>query len=508
MSQSTLLFESAPATPLVQRRLEQFQRDNARVIARFFGPFEQGSLRAVDAIGRFLEFDPAQRQREWSLVQRRFAARHRDLMQVLQEHFRRSLVVLDDTGHHDLVEQLRALGQTDQLLVGAYCTSEYAVEAAAFFNPSIVPHPCQNDVEVGSLRFIMSFRATGEGHISSVAFRSGIVDAQSRIRLDPVSPFISTPIVETNLQYDKALFAKKLQEIKAWNAVAGAVVALLPEQFTRKELEQAIASLGPAFDNAERENATRALRWLAESNYTIAFHDQDELCERIIFPVASSEAHGIEDARFVRFVEDDGSVCYYATYTAFSGYTTSVQLIQTRDFRTFDILTLNGPGVRDKGMALFPRKINGDYVMLGRQDGRNITLSRSRHLHFWYEWTPIIQPREPWELIKVGNCGSPIETPAGWLVLTHGVGAVRRYCIGVSLLDLQDPSHVIGRLKRPLIEPLESEREGYVPNVVYTCGALLHNGMLLIPYAMSDTRSGIASAKLDVLIEHILADGP
>lgn len=492
----------------MQRRLEQFQRDNARVIARYFGAESQGSEGVLRVVRHFLTLTPQQRQNEWELTRHRFAARHRDFYRVLRRHFARLHQWLGLTEHADLAEQLSVLPETDMLLMAAYVTSEYSVESAAFFNPSIVPHPSQAGIERDSLRFIMSFRATGEGHVSSVAFRSGIIDGNCRITLDRVSPFLSMPTVELHRRYDKMLFARKLQEMNSWNAFSGAAIALLPDQFTLEEMEAVFRGLGAPYEGAERERAIREMRWLAESNYRITFDANHDVAEHVIFPVSSAEAHGIEDARFVRFVEDDDSSCYYATYTAYSGQSASIQLIETSDFQSFEICTLNGPAVRDKGMALFPRRIGGDYVMLGRQDAHSITISRSRHLHFWYEYTPVIIPREPWELIRVGNCGSPIETRAGWLVLTHGVGAVRRYCIGAVLLDLDDPTQIVGRLKSPLIEPLESEREGYVPNVVYSCGALRHRDTLIIPYAMSDTRSGVATANIDQVIDHILADGP
>lgn len=495
-------------TVLVQRRLEQFQRDNARVIARYFGPEGQGSEGVLRVIRQFLEMTAEQRQREWKLTQARFASRHRDLEQLLRRHFAKLVRWLDQTERLDVSSEAQSLSEEDQLLMAAYATSEYSVESAAFFNPSMVPHPSQEGVAEGGTRFIMSFRATGEGHISSVAFRSGVVDPDYHIHLDKVSPYISAPTIETHRRYDRELFARKLQEVGCWNAFTGAVIALVPEHFTRDEMEQVIRSLHGPFDGPDRDVAIHGMRWLAESNYTITFDDDEDVCERVIFPVSSAEAHGIEDARFVRFTDGDGEVDYYATYTAFSGVSASVQLIQTRDFRTFHIVTLNGPAVRDKGMALFPRKIDGHYYMLGRQDSRSVTVSKSQHLHFWYEWQSVIEPREPWELVKIGNCGSPIETPAGWIVLTHGVGPVRRYCIGATLLDLNDPTHVIGRLREPLIEPLESEREGYVPNVVYTCGAMLHRDLLIIPYAMSDTRSGIASVPVKQLIDQLHSDGP
>lgn len=487
---------TSQATPLVQRRLEQFQRDNARVMARYFAP----DRRSLPMIGQFLALGAEQRQEEWELTRKRFASRHRDFSRVLRRHFAKLHQWLLGQEQEALAGQIAELPEQDQLLLAAYATSEYSVESAAFFNPAIVPHPSQEGVAPGGLRFIMSFRATGEGHISSVAFRSGVIAADAGITLDPVSPYISAPTIELHRTYDKMLFARKLQEMGSWNAFAGAIVARLPEHFTRLEMEYAFRDANEPCNGSDREMGIKQMRWLAECNYRISFEDDEDVCERVIFPVSRGEANGIEDARFVRFTDDDGSMCYYATYTAFSGQSAAVQMIETRDFQEFDITTLNGPAVRDKGMALFPRRLGGDYVMLGRQDGRSITVARSRDRHFWYEYRPVIEPREPWELVKLGNCGSPIETSAGWLVLTHGVGAVRRYCIGAVLLDRDDPTKVLGRLKRPLIEPLESEREGYVPNVVYTCGALLHRDMLIIPYAMSDTRSGIASANIDELL--------
>lgn len=477
-------------------------------MARYFGPEGNRGRDALRIIRQFIDLPPEVRASEWRQTQQRFAARHRRFPRFLRRHFAKLVQWLEIIPDHDLLDIIREMPERDQLLLAAYMTHEYSIEAAAFFNPSIVPHLSQNNLPPGSVRFIMTFRATGEGHVSSIAFRSGIIDAARQIHLDDVTPFISTPVVETHRKYDKILFARKLREMKTWNAFIGAAIALLPDHFTRAEMEDAMASLGEPFEHSERDSGCHAMRWLAEANYRVQFDDDDALCERVIFPVSPSEAHGIEDARFVRFTNPDGSFCYYATYTAYSGESISVQLIETYDFKTFEICTLNGPAVKDKGMALFPRQINGEYWMLGRQDSRSITISRSNDLHFWYEYQPILEPREPWELIKIGNCGSPLETPRGWLVLTHGVGPVRRYCIGAALLDLNDPTHVIGRLKLPLIEPLESEREGYVPNVVYSCGAMIHGDLLIIPYAMSDIRSGVASAHLPELLDRIIGDGP
>jgi predicted GH43/DUF377 family glycosyl hydrolase len=250
----------------------------------------------------------------------------------------------------------------------------------------------------------------------------------------------------------------------------------------------------------DEKRTVECVRWLAESNYELRFDSNVALSERIIFPVSANESNGIEDARFVRFVDDDGAVTYYATYTAYNGRVILPQLIQTKDFLDFRVLTLNGRAVQNKGMALFPRRVDGRYVMLSRQDDENLFIMFSDNPHYWHEYQPLLRPSQPWEFAKIGNCGSPLETEAGWLVITHGVGPMRRYCIGAVLLDLHDPTQVIGRLERPLLEPEVNEREGYVPNVVYTCGALIHGKELVLPYAMSDTASSIATVDLDALL--------
>jgi predicted GH43/DUF377 family glycosyl hydrolase len=243
---------------------------------------------------------------------------------------------------------------------------------------------------------------------------------------------------------------------------------------------------------------------LAEANYAVRFPKGLTMCEKVLFPYSPAESNGIEDARFVRFIGDDGGVMYYATYTAYNGSVVFPQMVETRDFRDFNICTLNGPAIRNKGLALFPRKINGHYAMLGRQDGENIHLMFSEHPHFWHDSKVILRPAETWEFIQLGNCGSPIETDAGWLVITHGVGPMRKYCLGAALLDLNDPSRVIGRLRDPLLGPEEDEREGYVPNVVYSCGALIHSGRLVLPYAVSDTATRFATIDVAELLNALL----
>jgi predicted GH43/DUF377 family glycosyl hydrolase len=389
-----------------------------------------------------------------------------------------------------------------QLLLGAYFLHEYSPESAALFNPSIVPHPDQSGVPKGGLRFILSLRATGEGHISSITFRMGVVSAQNRITLTPPSPFAMEPERVPNVAYVKGLFAHKLEEAGVQNAFCRRVLDQLHEDFTLKELHAVLLASGLTTDTSDA-TATRAARGillLAESNYEVNFAADSRPSQRVLFPSAPSQSNGIEDARFVRFQNDGGDCTYYATYTAYDGKITLPQLLETPDFVHFKFRTLNGPAVQNKGMALFPRKVNGKFVMLSRQDDENILIMFSDNLHFWQTPTVLLSPVQPWEFFKIGNCGSPIETEAGWLVLSHGVGAMRKYCLGAFLLDLNDPTHVIGRLREPLLSPNESEREGYVPNVVYTCGALLHGRELIIPYAMSDSATSFASVLLGELL--------
>jgi predicted GH43/DUF377 family glycosyl hydrolase len=353
------------------------------------------------------------------------------------------------------------------------------------------------------LRFILSLRATGEGHISSITFRTGAISAHHRITLTPPVPFVIEPERIPNVAYDKALFAHKLQEAGVQNDFCRRVLDQLHEDFSLKELHAVLLASGLTSDTSDA-TATRAARGillLAESNYEVTFPRESHVSQRVLFPSAPSQSNGIEDARFVRFQNDDGSFTYYATYTAYDGKITLPQLVETTDFFHFKFSTLNGPAVQNKGMALFPRKVNGKFAMLSRQDDENILLMFSDNIHFWQTPEILVSPEQPWEFIKMGNCGSPIETEAGWLVLSHGVGAMRKYCLGAFLLDLNDPTRVIGRLSEPLLSPNESEREGYVPNVVYTCGALLHGRELIIPYAMSDSASSFATASLDEILE-------
>lgn len=348
----------------------------------------------------------------------------------------------------------------------------------------------------------MSLRATGEGHISSITFRSGVVSAQHRITLVPPAPFVTEPERAWNATYEQPLFRRKLAGMGVGCDFCWRVMDQLPEHFTMPELQPALDAIRAQADPADPavDRAARGILLLAESNYELAFTPSARVSQRAIFPHTPSQRNGIEDARFVRFQHEDGAATYYATYTAYDGRIILPQLLETPDFEHFRFSTLNGPAVRNKGMALFPRRVNGLYAMLSRQDDESLFLRYSEHPHFWYEPKVLLSPQELWELLKPGNCGSPIETEAGWLVLSHGAGPMRKYCLGAFLLDIKDPGRVIGRLRMPLLSPNELEREGYVPNVVYTCGALVHRGVLILPYAMSDSATNFATVPLADLL--------
>jgi predicted GH43/DUF377 family glycosyl hydrolase len=397
------------------------------------------------------------------------------------------------------------LSERRQLLIGSYFTQEYAFESAALFNPSMVWHPDQSGLPEGSKRFVVSLRATGEGHISSITFRSGTIDADNNISIDKPTRMVTSPETVPNTQYEQALFQRKLIELGLGNGFSEQVFALVEQQFTLGELQTAVATVRRQNRHrlAEFDPVANGIIALAQSNYEIVFAPEQSLSECVIFPYSPSETNGIEDARFVAFQEEDGSTSYYATYTAYDGKVILPQLLETHDFRRFRVNTLNGPEVKNKGMALFPRKVNGQYAMLSRQDGENIYLMYSDMLHFWYTKQLVMKPTQSWEFVQLGNCGSPIETEEGWLVLTHGVGPMRKYSMGACLLDLEDPSRVIGRLREPLLAPNENVREGYVPNVVFSCGGAVHNGCLIIPYAMSDYASSFAAVPLNELIHEI-----
>ena len=425
-----------------------------------------------------------------------YQQRHKDVRGIFRQSYATAIA---------LAGELPDPSEERRFLLGAYFTNEYSLESAALFNPSMVAHPDQNAVPTGSTRFVMSLRACGEGHISSIEFRSGIVDAAQRVTIDPPTRFALTARPVDDALYDKESYVLKLREMKAYHASAAQIVGVLAARFTVSDLKSAIERCRPDVGQTQYKELADNLLWLAHSNYELQFPSDAELSERVIFPVSESESRGIEDARFVRFVHADGRATYYATYTAYNGLRVLPQLIETSDFRHFKINTLNGTCVQNKGMALFPRKVGGRFMTAARLDGENIFVLASDNIHFWNESKLVYAPKYPWEFIQVGNCGSPIETEAGWVLITHGVGPMRQYWLGALLLDLEDPSKVLGSLREPLLVPNADEREGYVPNVVYSCGALRNGDHLIVPYAVSDSHTSVATLSLPELIEHLLA---
>ena len=472
----------------VQRTSTILRPDQSRVLLRPFRHEDPERSRRI--IARIMSLPENQVGPLLNEVAAEFSRRHQQIHKSFLERFEqvRDLVMTDE-----------GISEQRQLLIGSYFVCEYSLESAALFNPSIVPHPDQSDTPPDALRFILSLRATGEGHISSITFRTGIIHADHRIEVLPPAGFLTEPRQIPKPSYDKALFERKLLELGLTNEFTRRAMDKFGESFALEELRvslEAEMNRSPVSD----QSAIRGMLALAQSNYEVQFQPQQQLSERVLFPATPSQRNGIEDARFVCFQKDDGSYVYYATFTAFDGKVILPELVETADFLRFRFITLNGPAAENKGMALFPRKVSGLYAMLSRQDNENIYIMFSDDVHFWYERKVLLKPMFPWELVQLGNCGSPIETAAGWLVLSHGVGPLRTYCIGAFLLDLDEPGKVIGRLREPLLKPNQSERQGYVPNVVYTCGALVHNGELIIPYAMADHATGFATVPLDEVL--------
>jgi predicted GH43/DUF377 family glycosyl hydrolase len=421
----------------VNRRALHLRPDPARVIVRPFKPATEprdlnptDKTRANHIVERVLNLDPQAAAGQLADVLENFQGRHRNLLETFE---RRA---------DEMEEALLAhctFSEVQRQLIGAYFLHEYSFEASALFNPSIVPHPDQPGIPNGSLRFILSLRAVGEGHVSSLTFRAGAIAADGSITVDPTARLATSPRI-------------------------------------------AHRTAGPIGDEVE-----------------IVFEPAPDISERVIFPVTDSQSNGIEDARFVQF-SDGGRTTYYATYTAYKGTAIRSELIETSDFLSFRMTPLHGAAARNKGMALFPRKIDGKYAMIARQDNENLYLIYSDDLYRWEGGQPILKPQFPWEFVQIGNCGSPVELEEGWLMLTHGVGPVRKYSIGAALLDKRDPTRVLARSSEPLLRPEPSEREGYVPNVVYTCGAVAHNDQLILPYAVSDTYSNFATIQISALM--------
>jgi predicted GH43/DUF377 family glycosyl hydrolase/ActR/RegA family two-component response regulator len=483
----------------INRRAIRFQADPKRVIARFFLHGEHD--RECTLLQKVLSFPEEEVELVFNQVLGNFSRRHRNITKIFEKHFGDIKYLFEKLGVDS-----NSLSPKRKLLIGSYFTMEYAIEAAAFFNPSIVEDLDQSNLEEnGQKRVIITFRATGEGHISSIVFRRGIIDKDNNIKLMPTGGLVDVPEIVKRHVYDKKLFMKKLEEMNVKKDIVGKVMDRLGDTFIYGELQASIHECSQDTKlSYSKRNVLQAIHWLASSHYEIKFSLDTEISQRVIFPISYTERNGIEDARFVRFTDDDGSVAYYATYTAYNGFAILPKLMETKDFYEFKVSPVNGEYSQNKGMALFPRKIKGKYVMVSRYDGVNIYIMYSDDVKLWRNTVKIEEPIYPWELVQMGNCGSPLETEKGWLLLTHGVGPVRRYCLGVTLLDLEDPTKVIAHLKEALMVPTEEEREGYVPNVLYSCGSMIHHNELIIPYAMSDTCSSYATVSLDELFGALL----
>lgn len=457
-------------------------------------PFVPGSSSQVEHIlFRVFSTPPEERQKVMRNIYERLELPDEDIRSIFLRHFENisSRIPSNIEITHEQKE-----------FIGACFTQQYSLESTALFNPSIVPHPVQD--KEGVTRFIISLRAIGEGHISSITFMEGEIDASFRITLQENSPVIYESQRKAH-PYERDLFIRKSNELGILSDLNNSLLKRLPDHFTFDELERAINKIRNSnvlISNTELERGLNSVRMLALSNFTLNF-STDTISERAIYPASPSQSNGLEDARFVKFTEDDGSTIYYATFTAYDGKTVMPELLETYDFKEFKVSTLNGSAAKNKGMALFPRKVNGNYMMLGRQDNESLYIMSSDNPYFWHDYQPLVKPTFNWELIQIGNCGSPIEIDEGWLVITHGVGPVRTYSLGVILLDKDEPWRVIGRLKEPLLEPTKEERFGYVPNVLYTCGAMAIGRTLVLPYAIGDVVTTFTLVSIDELVRRM-----
>ena len=480
---------------LVTRSPQRLAADPSRVITRLFVPgqegFEHQESRAGAVLARILALDEDDVRSSLDDVITRFNGRHRDLVGTFRRHARELA---------DRLDPARELSEARMLLLGATFTSEYAIEAAALCNPSIVAHPDQAGTVAGSLRFVMSVRGIGEGHRSSIGFRSGVVDAAGRATIDDPAPFATVGAAMPTL-LDATVFRSELTRLRDAGEAADYVLDALGDRFTRADLDEQLDKLqNHRSTRGHAQETISLIRGIAERTYAVEFSDHIPLSERVLWPSMAAEQAGMEDARFVRFVDDDGSVTFYATYTAYSGSHISQQLLETTDFQYFTSAPMVGRAAANKGLALFPRRIHGRFAAMSRSDRESNTVAYADYLSVWTTALVCQRPTQAWEALQLGNCGSPIETDAGWLVLTHGVGPMRTYRIGAILLDLEDPTRILGRLRQPLLSPATDEQDGYVPNVVYSCGALVHANTLVLPYGIGDAAIGIATVPLPELL--------
>jgi predicted GH43/DUF377 family glycosyl hydrolase len=464
--------------------------DPSRVIARPFLPgapaFGDGPSRVLGIVERILAIPASQVEETLSALGERSRGRHHDLEETWEINSSAALALAG------IDEDQVAASVRD--LIGAYFTQEYAIEAAAICNPSMVPAPGSDGGD-----FVMSMRAIGEGHISSVEFRTGRVSDDGTVTLDPPPATLSTGR-RGSPTYAKEEFGTRLAESDPDPVMLGAILSRLGDHFSVDDLDKAISEIArESVSEAALAETRHLIHWVATSNYELDF-GAGELAQRVLVPAGPADSHGMEDVRWIRFHEDGEPVTYYGTYTAFDGTHILPQLIETEDFTSFRVSTMSGKGARNKGMALFPRRIDGEFVALGRADRENIHVLRSPRVRHWGEHEVVYRPVAPWEIIQVGNCGPPLETPAGWLVLTHGVGPMRRYAIGAALLDLDRPERLLARSTEPLLEPAPDERDGYVPNVVYSCGGMIFDGRIVLPYGFSDRAIGIATMDMEEVI--------
>lgn len=482
----------------IQRKPIRVNPDPKRVIARFFF---NGNDRAIEVIERVMDISEEIAFGIVSPLLQEYSKRHRNITRVLNRHCSKLKPLFVE-----LNIDYDTLTVNRKLLIGSYFTHEYSIESAAFFNPSIVEDPDQTELEDGQRRVIISFRAVGEGHISSITFRRGLIDKFNNITILPAGNYIDEAEIVRNAVYNKKLFFDKAVITQINIDVLHELEGKLDHHFEYANLRRIILDSQKLQESDMKKLEYDKVLWLADSYYEIVFSLDTDISDRVIFPISEYERKGIEDARFVQFTNDDGSSVYYATYTAYDGSLIMPKLLQTTDFYNFKIMPLYGAGAQNKNLALFPRKINGKFAMISRIDGCNNYIMYSDKINIWEKPILLQQPKFTWEFIQIGNCGSPIETKDGWLVITHGVGPMRRYVLGASLLKLDDPEIEVGRLSEPLLIPNSDEREGYVPNVLYSCGAIVHNGMLVIPYGVSDSSTAFAEVCLDDLLTKLKED--
>lgn len=483
----------------IERQMTKITPDLKRVVARFFF---NGDARAKGIILRVMEMSDAEVDITITPILREFSKRHRNITRIFERHAEKLRNLFVALGIDYATTEIKR-----KLLIGSFFTNEFSIESAAFFNPSIVEDVDQSGLEEGEKRIVMSFRAVGEGHVSSIVFRRGTINKQNEISIVPAGNYVDEPDIVRNAVYRNDVFFQNAVSIKLPDSVLREVSNNLPETFEYVALKRVIRDMQQRYqvDHLLKRNLERLL-WLADSYYEINFSLDTDISDRVIFPYSEAESRGIEDARFVKYIGDKSGVTYYATYTAFDGVTIQPKLLQTKDFYHFKIMPLYGEGAQNKNLALFPRKINGKYAMMSRIDGINNYIMYSDRINIWENPQILQTPKYPWEFVQIGNCGSPLETPEGWLMITHGVGPMRTYCLGVTLLDLEDPTIEIGRLREPLLVPNKDEREGYVPNVLYSCGSLIHNDELIIPYGLSDYASSFATVNLERLLKRIKED--